>query len=435
MSNKEKEGKYSEDEVIDIEPDELLSATEEDIKESMDRLSVFNELNITDKTASLWQYKPVSEDEPEIFEEYMSSEQDIEGGRITAARVRGKKHKHDGTNCDDWFEYDVNGDWKILIASDGAGSRKFSRIGAKAACTAAAAYLRENLDNASEEDKAKLSLPLDDSGFMEGCSVFANILQDSVLKAKEAVEAAFDERKTQFRYLDLVERDLELKDLACTFLVCIVLPVMVGESKEYFAAAIQIGDGIICSVDRNSSFEKALRLLSVPDSGEYSGETDFITSENQTKKESLMGKTKIMRGKSSAFMVMTDGVADDYFPNSPELLRLYIDLCLNGISEADDSTSEGEMPEIIPDPLTHPWVNDNDRKVMCQYAKRIEERTGCDLETLWKNTALIKKASLVNSDPDLPAERKERLLRWLDNYTERGSFDDRTLVLLEFDQE
>ena len=134
-------------------------------------------------------------------------------------------------------------------------------------------------------------------------------------------------------------------------------------------------------------------------------------------------------------MVMTDGVADDYFPNSPELLRLYIDLCLNGILETDDSSSEGELPEIIPDPLTHPWVNDNDKKVMCQYAKRIEERTGCDLETLWKNTALIKKASLVNSDPDLPAERKERLLRWLDNYTERGSFDDRTLVLLEFDQE
>jgi hypothetical protein len=93
------------------------------------------------------------------------------------------------------------------------------------------------------------------------------------------------------------------------------------------------------------------------------------------------------------------------------------------------------MPEIIPDPLVHPWVNDNDRKVMCQYAKRIAERTGCDPETLWKNTALIKKASLANSDPDLPAERKERLLRWLDNYTERGSFDDRTLVLLEFDQE
>ena len=72
MSNKEKEGKYSEDEVIDIEPGELLSATEEDIKESMDRLSVFNELNITDKTASLWQYKPASEDEPEIFEEALA---------------------------------------------------------------------------------------------------------------------------------------------------------------------------------------------------------------------------------------------------------------------------------------------------------------------------------------------------------------------------
>ena len=72
---------------------------------------------------------------------------------------------------------------------------------------------------------------------------------------------------------------------------------------------------------------------------------------------------------------------------------------------------------------------------MCQYAKRLEERSGADLESLWKNTAFINKASLKNFDNELPEERKERLLRWLDNYTERGSFDDRTLVLCEMIRE
>lgn len=430
MSKKE-EKKYSDAEIIDIEDADITSASDDDIKESMDRLSVFSELNITDKTAVLWQYKPVPAEEPEPFEEYTSSYEEFEGGRITAARVRGKKHKHDGSNCDDWYSYDVSGDWKIMIVSDGAGSRKFSRIGAKESCEAAAAYLKEKLGEAPDEEKAKLALPLNEQGFIEGCSYFASVLQDAALKAKEAVGAAFEERKSSFKYLDLVGRDLEIKDFSGTFLACIVLPVNTGETTEYFAAAVQIGDGIICSVDSSAPFEGALRLLGVPDSGEYSGETDFLTSDSQTRRETLMGKTKITRGKSSAFMLMTDGVADDYFPNSPELLRLYLDLCLNGVTDIDDSNSEGEVPDDIPEPLSHPWVNDNEKKFMCQYAKRLEERSGADLESLWKNKAFISRASLKNFDNELPEKRDERLLRWLDNYTERGSFDDRTLVLCE----
>lgn len=422
-------------EIIDIEASELESVTEDDFKDYMNPMSVFDELNITDKTAFLWHYNPVPENEPEPFPEYSFSEDDFDGGRITAARVRGKKHKHDGTNCDDWYEYDVSGDWKIMIVSDGAGSKKFSRIGARAACTAAVSFLKEKLAEAPDEIKQKLSLPLSDTEFMNSCGFFASLLQDSVTAARDAVASAFEERKSKYEYLSLVSRDLELKDFSSTFLACIVLPVTVEGNTEYFAASIQIGDGIICSVDAGEESDKALRLLSTPDSGAYSGETDFITSDNQLRRETLMSKTKIMRGKSSAFMLMTDGVADDYFPNSPELLRLYLDLCLNGVTDIDDSSSEGEIPEIIPDPVSHPWVNDNDIKFSVQYASRLEERIGSDLETLWKNTAFVNKASLKNFDESLPEKRSERLSRWLDNYTERGSFDDRTLVICEMIQE
>src|SRR4051794_10276990 len=44
---------------------------------------------------------------------------------LVGARVRGKKHKHEGTNCDDWFEFAVSGAWTIIAVSDGAGSRPF----------------------------------------------------------------------------------------------------------------------------------------------------------------------------------------------------------------------------------------------------------------------------------------------------------------------
>ncbi len=60
---------------------------------------------------------------------------------MLAARIRGKKHKHEGTNCDDWFEVRLAGRWTVIAVADGAGSRKFSRLGARASCTRAAEML------------------------------------------------------------------------------------------------------------------------------------------------------------------------------------------------------------------------------------------------------------------------------------------------------
>ena len=84
----------SEEEIIDIEESEISSVTEEDFNEYMDPMSVFGSADITDRTAFLWQYKPVPDDEPEPFDEYRFSEKDFENGKIIAATVRGKKHKH-----------------------------------------------------------------------------------------------------------------------------------------------------------------------------------------------------------------------------------------------------------------------------------------------------------------------------------------------------
>lgn len=210
MDNKDE--KYNADEIIEVADSDISDATAEDINEYLDPMSVFDELDITRKTASLWQYKPVPEDEPEPFEEYYFSEEDFEGGKITAARVRGKKHKHDGTNCDDWFEYDVSGNWRIMIVSDGAGSKKFSRIGAREACRAGVSYLKEKLTEAPEEITSNLSLDFADGKFTESCSYFASVLQDAVISAKDSVEKAFEERKSKYDYLSILGRDLELKD-------------------------------------------------------------------------------------------------------------------------------------------------------------------------------------------------------------------------------
>ena len=65
-------------------------------------------------TGSQWQYKPVPTAEPDAH-----SAADClilatpEGWSLLGARVRGKKHKHEGTNCDDWMEADTAGGWTL----------------------------------------------------------------------------------------------------------------------------------------------------------------------------------------------------------------------------------------------------------------------------------------------------------------------------------
>src|SRR5262249_14806159 len=93
-----------------------------------------------------WKYIPVPDNEPEKHDEYatLSSTNDVDHTRLIAARVRGKKHKHEGTNCDDWFEVRTNKHWSLIAVADGAGSRKFSRVGAKASCQAAVECMTES---------------------------------------------------------------------------------------------------------------------------------------------------------------------------------------------------------------------------------------------------------------------------------------------------
>lgn len=282
---------------------------------------------------------------------------------------------------------------------------------------------------------SKLTLKFEDPEFMTGCSAFADIIQEAVLKAYDAVNDAFESRKTKYEYLKVVDRDLEFRDFSGTLLLCMMVPVIINEKTEYFVIACQIGDGIICSVDRNADYDKALRMLGVPDSGAYSGETDFLTSEQMRHKENLMGKTKIMRGNVSDVLIMTDGVADDYFPNNPQMLRLILDLELNGILDIKDTSekTDDESLSNIPEPVRYPWVNDNEQLIAVQYAKHLLEKTQTAPEVLWKNYDLLKNAGLSGTENELPEKKEERLLRWLDNYAERGSFDDRTLLILNTD--
>lgn len=386
---------------------------------------------VTGHTASLWKYLPVPEAEPEPAPEYLQLRRVFEGGTVTAARVRGKKHKHEGTNCDDWFE--VSGFQNLLFAavSDGAGSKSFSRIGARESCRAAVGCLRRELEALwTPALAADAAQDIGDSRCMAACTALAGAVQRSVLKAREAVEAAYYTRVTDPTYEAVLGRPLELRDLSATLLVTVVIPA--GEGGR-LVISCQVGDGMIALVDRQGPFDGAVKLMGAADSGEFSGETEFLTSPKMASLEALQSRTKLSWGRSDLLLMMTDGVADDYFPGGTELCRLCFDLIANGVLEG---RCPGELTEErlrlcrkLPPPLSYPWVNDQTVQVPLHYTRRILETAGLTLEDLWKDgTALAAARSEIE---ELPADPAERLERWLDNYVERGSFDDRTLVIAE----
>ena len=383
---------------------------------------------VMEHTASIWKYKNITDERVEPHAESAYGHMYAKGGEITAARVRGKKHKHDGTNCDDWYELASSDDFLIAVVSDGAGSKALSRIGARVSCQSAQTFLNTELSKLLTDEpqlKTALGSELSSEGFMSACGKVATLIQQS---ARHAFDSVIKELKSIYNdetvnaYLG---RNPELHDLSCTFLAAVIIPLSVNGKLENLIVSTQIGDGCICALNTRTKADDCLRLLGVADSGAFSGETEFL-SERSADPSSIAGRTRISRGASDIVMLMTDGVADDYYPAAPMMKRLYLDLCLNGALPMIGIIPKKQLPA----PIGFPAVSETAETVELQYAKQLITDT-CDIDELWNRRGSLKCHSLDAYGIKHGNTQEERLLTWLDNYNERGSFDDRTLVIIQ----
>jgi hypothetical protein len=354
------------------------------------------------------------------------------------ARVRGKKHKHDGRGCDDWFEMGVAGAWTILAVADGAGSREFSRLGAEYACKAAREYLQQELQKFQIEALTPDAWARDPDWCFVGRELkeLQLLLYESFRQAHAEMKRAADNR-ADTDHQAILGRPPTVEDFACTLLVAIHTVAQGDGGPLDLVLACQVGDGIAAAISAGGS----LVLLGEAARGDHAGETAFISDPRRVDAASLRTRTQVFVGKLRALMLMTDGVADDYFPNDPDLLRLYADLVLNGIVQlrVDD--------EIAPSAeSTRPvWVDEVERlvgkemrdKVQIRSAEKYLAGTGMSPADLIKSpvelAALAVAARLdppmIPSSPAEPLTPEKRLEIWLDSYHVRGSFDDRALVV------
>jgi hypothetical protein len=395
--------------------------------------------------APQWLYKPVPEQEPNPHSEAEARALETPTGELLlAARVRGKKHKHEGSNCDDWFEIGASGTWTLIAVADGAGSRRLSRLGARVSCTKALELLTLELANVSIKDSpsAEVLLARDDGSMaflgLEVATVQQALVR-AVMGAHFAVESEAGKLQASQPHQRLLGRPVAFEDLSATLLLAAHTTLSVAGQPHSLVVACQIGDGAVGVLDGQAN----VHVLGLPDSGDYSGETDFLTSRRQVELDNLRRKTFAYAGPVRALMVMTDGVADDYFPADPGLARLYADLVLNQILPPGPAGAEGAAPGIAP--------------VRTLSFDPTDGRLDGDAEIATKDgpvTYKLRSAALFASElgvspgqlaaaPDwlragacnapllaLAAAPQDRLKLWLDAYQVRGSFDDRTLVVL-----
>lgn len=224
------------------------------------------------------------------------------GGRLMlAASLRGRQHANTGKWREDAFALGLAGGWHIVVVGDGAGSSRLSRVGSATACRAARNALEEALATFalahSRDGEARTPTP-------EDLIPLRTILTGAARAAIEALVAA------------ATSRDEPVDTFATTLLIAVY-----GDCRgQAIVGALQVGDGAVCAAT-SSGF----RSLGEADGGAYSGETRFLTSKGI--EHDLERRVRfLVVDDVHALAVMTDGVADDFFPIDDKMPGLLDDV-------------------------------------------------------------------------------------------------------------
>ncbi len=232
--------------------------------------------------------------------------ENADGKVVVWASVRGRSHAHEGGHRDDDCRTEnLPGGWRMLAVADGAGSAKFARLGSAVAVDTCVQSLTrqfkksdvtELLDLAAQQLASQEATERSNGG--RGWEVL-------VQAAFESQRAVLDKAK---------ELGVEERTLGTTLLLCIARDV----GDKSIMAAFSVGDGIVASLEGPTG---RLRQLSIPDSGDFAGQTRFLTDREiflpNSKPYSRLRVAAIDR--PGILVAMTDGVSDPKFTSEESM--------------------------------------------------------------------------------------------------------------------
>jgi serine/threonine protein phosphatase PrpC len=223
---------------------------------------------------------------------------------MAAASQRGRSHAISGKPRDDDFalRFDNETGWYIMVVADGAGSAEFSREGSHIACKTAIESCQKNI--AQEERKLESELTAyngdkDNAGLRkEVYQISYNIVAAAAFEAYRNIEK------------EAKDKDRHLKSYSTTLLLTICKHFDFG----WYIAAFWVGDGGIGIYQKE---QNNIILLGEPDSGEFAGQTRFLTmkeifSDRQRTRFEIVDDF-------TAVVLMSDGITDPKFETDANL--------------------------------------------------------------------------------------------------------------------
>lgn len=254
---------------------------------------------------SLWKVLPSNTSDPYHKPDTHDLRVITGDAQLIGTSIRGRSHAHEGLFRDDDMAlglHDPSG-WHVLVAADGAGSAKFSRKGSQIACAVSLEKLRGWLDTAGATlEKAVRDTP-------DG----PDTRQLKNLAYLGLAGAAMEARKAIQLEASGATPPAALKDFATTLLLAVARKFPAGWVVLTFA----IGDGGIGLLAGDGT----PTLMCTPDSGEFSGQTLFLTAGNVFSDASAISKRIHVQVAPDlkALILMTDGITDPKFPTEASL--------------------------------------------------------------------------------------------------------------------
>lgn len=301
----------------------------------------------------LWEDNPPPKDDPYQCE----NEQTLSGEinpkiAVIGASLRGRSHAHRGMFRDDCMavrlaeERDEPG-WSALVVSDGAGSAVFSREGARIVCETLANNLAGELNKSvnfdflkdkierfektrrNESRKILSASPGEieefqlDKFFTRGVyEVYVKIKEESERRSRKVSERASTLNEQASARRNESQIQYRVRDYAATALAVATKRFKASKDRPPFwaIASYWIGDGA-AAIWRPNGEDRVLPL-GRPDSGEYAGETRFITSREEADQKTARARVRLtIVDRFEGIVLATDGVTDPFFPSDASLER------------------------------------------------------------------------------------------------------------------
>ncbi len=241
---------------------------------------------------------------------------------VVVASQRGRSHAQEGKPRDDDFayNYDRETECHILAVADGAGSAKFSRKGSQIAVTTARdmaiQYTGKAYWDEIEAHVRKWKTTRDETSEKQIQTRLYKVLITAAFDAKTKISQEAKAHEARFNADYKKAEKFSAKDYATTLILTIAKRFDFG----WFVATYWVGDG---GVGIYMPEQNKVILHGIPDSGEYGGQTCFLTMDSVWPNDANVLIQRRIRfdvvDSFGAIVLMTDGVTDPKFETEVNL--------------------------------------------------------------------------------------------------------------------